>query len=130
MSSRDKIAEIIAEVERTAYQHGWSDACAAIRESVDHYQLHHASSPQTKARRGRPPSKAFEVVRDCISATPGMRSDEIVKAAQLIDADVKEATVRAYLRRLKRSKTIWQRAGRWYPGEESSEVENEFAVAS
>jgi hypothetical protein len=136
LNSRDKIAEIIAEAERIAYQCGWNDACAAIRESVDHHQRHDTSTsngtiaPQTRARRGRPPSKTFEIVRDYISANPGMRSEAIVKAAQLVDADLKEPTVRAYLRRLKQKKIIWHRADRWYAGREKSPMENELAVAS
>jgi hypothetical protein len=134
LNSHDKIAEIIDEAERSAYRRGWNDACSAIRESVDQHQPRDTSSSNgtiaPRARRGRPPSKTSEIVRDCISANPGMRSDAIVKAAQLIDADLKELTVRAYLRRLKQRKIIWHRADRWYPGREKSAMENEFAVAS
>src|ERR1700691_2738132 len=134
LDPRDKIAEIIVEAERSAYQRGWNDACAAIRESVDHHLRHDTGpanevAPQPKGRRGRPPSKALEVIRDCISATPGMRVVEIVKAAQLADANVKEPTVRTYLRRLKQSKIIWQRTGRWYPAQERAELDNGFREA-
>ena len=135
LDPRDKITEIIVEAERSAYQLGWNDACTAIRESVNQHQRNDARSPnekiapRPKGRRGRPPSKVLEVIRDCISVTPGMRVVEIVKAAQLADANVKEPTVRTYLRRLKQGKIIWQRTGRWYPAQEGPEIDNGFREA-
>jgi hypothetical protein len=85
------------------------------------------TAPRPKGRRGRPPSKALEVICDCISPTPGMCVAE--KAAQLADSNVKEPTVRTYLRRLKQRKSIWQRTGRWYPTQERAEIESGFRDA-
>jgi hypothetical protein len=39
-----RITVIIAEAQRSAYQHGWNDVCASIRESVDHHRRHDVGS--------------------------------------------------------------------------------------
>jgi hypothetical protein len=79
----------------------------------------------TPRRTGRPSSNAIEVVEDCISASPGKKGVDVVKAAQLVDPAIPERTVRTCLRRLKLSKKIWQRNGLWYPKPPRVRLENE-----
>jgi hypothetical protein len=65
-------------------------------------------------RTGRPASAAITVVEDCITASPGKKGVEVVKAVHLADPSIPERTVRTALRRLKIHKRIWQRNGLWY----------------
>jgi hypothetical protein len=135
----DRIAKIIAEAERAAYERGWRDSRAAMIEAADQLRGPGLDSDKldlteriSRVPRGRRPSNAIQIVSDCILATPGMRGVEVVKAAQSIDASIKERTVRTCLRRLHHEKkTIWQRNGRWYPKlKEKTGAENEIGEAA
>jgi len=135
----DRIAKIIAEAERAGYERGWRDARAAMMEAADRLREPSFDSGKLdptqyvpRTPRGRRPTNAIQIVLDCILATPGMRGVEVVKAAQSVDAFIKERTVRTCLRRLRHEKkTIWQRNGRWYPKlKEKTGTENEIGEAA
>jgi hypothetical protein len=121
---RDEIERIIEQAEAAAFQRGWDAAVASITESAKRLRPNMRAPEMAPAtivarplapQRGRPQSKAIQVVEDCIAATPGMRGVDVVQAAQSVDAAIKERTVRTCLRRLRMSKVIWQRNGLWYP---------------
>lgn len=119
---RDEIARIIESAERAAYERGWRDATDAITGAAEQAKRPSGAvvapekpSPPTPRRTGRPSSPAIRIVEDCITATPGMKGVDVVKAAQSIDGTIKERTVRTCLRRLRLQKKIWKRNGLWYP---------------
>lgn len=125
--TRDEIDRIIQEAEQKAFERGWRAACELIGEGLKHLPIPSElpaeeiqepldqSSPPEAARRGRPSSRAIDIVADCIASQPGMKGVEVVKAAQEINPGIKERTVRTCLRRLRLSKAIWRRNGLWYP---------------
>lgn len=134
---RDEISRIIESAQQQAYERGWNDAIIAMIESATDMkcarEIAALGTPSTDAaiatatgdngkvkqanprRTGRPSTKAIQIVEECIVATPGMKGVEVVKAAQSVDASIKERTVRTCLRRLRLSKVIWKRNGLWYP---------------
>ena len=124
---RDEITRIIENAERHAYARGWRDAVVAITEAAEQVKGRVAAAEvpaflpvqhtvKTPSRRtGRPSSKAIKIVAECITATPGMRGIEVVKAAQSVDGTIKERTVRTCLRRLRLNNAIHKRDGLWYP---------------
>jgi hypothetical protein len=126
---RDQIDQAIQEAERRAFERGWRAACAAasaLPTPSYHNEASDAPAPTSNTqppRRGRPSGKAIDIVADCIASAPGMKGVEVVKAAQDIDAGIKERTVRTCLRRLKLTKVIWQRSGLWYPKATKQETE-------
>jgi hypothetical protein len=124
--TKDQIARLVQAAEEAAYRRGWEDACAAIKRAADTtkrsdiapgWQAEVIVEPvEIEPRRtGRPASAAIGVVEDCITASPGKKGVEVVKAVQLVDPSIPERTVRTALRRLKIHKRIWQRNGLWYP---------------
>ncbi|MGM5020522.1 MULTISPECIES: hypothetical protein [unclassified Tardiphaga] len=133
---KDEIARLLESAEEAAYKRGWDDACEAIMKAAGTSKADYFLPPPaegaeetatmaTPRRTGRPSSNAIEVVEDCISASPGKKGVDVVKAAQLVDPAIPERTVRTCLRRLKLSKKIWQRNGLWYPKPPRVRLENE-----
>jgi hypothetical protein len=126
---KDQIARLVQDAEEAAYRRGWNDACAAMIKAADSAKTlpwskvptsdNEANSvlvvPHHARTGGRPASATIGVVEDCITASPGRKGVEVVKAAQMIDPSIPERTVRTALRRLKLNKKIWQRNGLWYP---------------
>lgn len=140
---RDEISKIIESAESAAYLRGWQDAVDAVAELVLGVKSRDPESVSLAVQKnpdiasaivprtsGRPPSKAIQIVEDCILASPGMKGVQVVKAAQLIDSSIKERTVRTCLRRLRMSKVIWQRNSLWYPKSKRTEHENGEATSS
>lgn len=127
---REEINRLIEIAERNAFQEGWHAAIAAVAESANRLRAGpvagDAQEQPTPARRqgGRPPSAATVVVEECIKANPGMNGVDVVKAAQAVDAKIKERTVRTCLRRLRIANKIWKRNGLWYPKKQSAEFVN------
>jgi hypothetical protein len=129
----EEISKIAKAALQDAYARGWKDCAEAISKaahgmkSADSEISDNAIAPATNGfmveiggpppprTNGRPASKAIQVVEDCITQAPGKKGVEVIKAAQLIDANINERTARTCLRRLKMSKKIWQRNGLWYP---------------
>jgi ribosomal protein L31E len=124
---REQINRLLAEVERESYVRGWHDAIAALQAKAPELP-----SPDSEASaeiietngsvlpeksRGRP-AKAISVVRELISAQPGLRGVDI---ANQLEGRVIERTVRSCLHRLRGHHEIWQRKGRWYPRDNCSE---------
>jgi hypothetical protein len=130
---RDEIARLLEKADQAAYKRGWDAATVAFQEAVEQLRSPPiADQPplpgfvlgQQIARRGRPSGKVIDIVADCIASKSGMKGVEIVRAAQAIDATIRERTVRTNLRRLKEKKIIWKRNGLWYPKPKPGESEN------
>jgi hypothetical protein len=124
---REEINRLIEIAERNAYQAGWRAAIDAMAKSAEMLRTGAGTAPvtapaleppagptQQPRRSGRPPSPTAQVVEECIKAQPGMTGVEVVKAAQSVDAKIKERTVRTCLRRLRVAKKIWKRNGSWF----------------
>jgi hypothetical protein len=135
---RDEISKIIESAESAAYARGWKDGVEAVTAAALRMRapLRSDDSSVTPVKpgveivitprpSGRPPSKAIQVVEDCIAAAPGMKGVQVVKAAQLVDSSINERTVRTCLRRLRLHKTIWQRNNLWYPKKRSEQSNGE-----
>jgi hypothetical protein len=125
---KDQIARLVQDAEEAAYKRGWDDACDAMKQASDSVKASYFHPPTAEemnvdvlmvvphhSRTGRPASAAIVVVEDCITASPGKKGVDIVKAVHLVDPSIPERTVRTALRRLKIHKRIWQRNGLWYP---------------
>jgi hypothetical protein len=126
----EEISKIAKAALHDAYARGWKDCADAITKAAhgmksadsdipdnaaNGIMIEIGAAPPAPRTNGRPPSKAIQVVEDCITQAPGKKGVEVIKAAQLIDASINERTARTALRRLKLSKKIWQRNGLWYP---------------
>jgi hypothetical protein len=118
MGPRDQIAKLVEEAEREAYARGWREAIATLQSkapespSSSRYKPNGAANPDRK--RGRP-SKAVDLVREAIAAQPGLKGIDIARALEANNTPVLERTVRSCLRRLRESRVICQRKGKWYP---------------
>jgi hypothetical protein len=117
---REQINRLLAEAERESYARGWRDAIAALQAKAPELSSDSGVTPERKETngasapekpRGRP-AKAISVVRELISAQPGLRGVDI---ANQLEGQVIERTVRSCLHRLRGHHEIWQRKGRWYP---------------
>jgi hypothetical protein len=135
---REKIDSLLAEVDRESYARGWRDAIAALQEKapemapIDADKRGNGADVDSAARqrqRGRP-EKAISLVKNEIFGEPGLRGVDIVRSLEKKGTPVVDRTVRSALRRLKGSKTVWQRNGRWYPkAKERHDAENEIGEA-
>jgi hypothetical protein len=138
----DEISKIVKNASRDAYARGWQDALDAVAKAAQSMKPLDSGSAEAAAKpsaeiaitprtNGRPPSKAIQVVEDCITQSPGKKGVEVVKDAQMVDPAINERTARTCLRRLKMNKKIWQRNGLWYPKPKPRvENENEEAISS
>jgi hypothetical protein len=116
---------LIEEAEREGYARGYGDAIAAVtaaavamNKPVSPVAAAESRTPQPNVvvgrQRGRP-AKAIGLVQEVIATKPGLQGVQIVSALKEQLTPVNERTVRSCLRRLKQSRVIWQRKGRWYP---------------
>lgn len=133
---REKIDSLLAEVDRESYARGWRDAIAALQEKapamapidpIADKQGNGANvdSVERQRQRGRP-EKAISLVKNEIFGEPGLRGVDIVRSLEKKGTPVVDRTVRSALRRLKGSKIVWQRNGKWYP---KPKAENEIGEA-
>ena len=124
---REQINRLLSDVERESYARGWRDAIAALQAKAPELPLPDSAvtfetakangSAEPEKARGRPP-KAIGIVREIIFAQPGLRGVDI---ANQLEGKVIERTVRSCLHRLRGHHEIWQRKGRWYPKDNSSD---------
>ena len=134
-SDQDRLTKLLADAKRKAYERGWKDATAAITKAAATTQpnipgIVPADAP-VDLPRGRP-AWAMKLVREAVQTAPGLRGVELVKAINDRGNDVAERTVRTCLRRLRKSREIWQRNGRWYPKskEEPEKARGETVTSS
>lgn len=140
---RDVIARILESAERAAFERGrkcgWQEALDSFGGTIA--RMKHKNPPNVALgadgrvprprRPGRPSSNAIEVVEQCIIATPGMKGVDVVKAAQSVDAAMKERTVRTCLRRLRLNNAIGKQDGLWYPrAKDKTSADNGPAAAA
>jgi len=114
----DQIASLIEEAEREAYARGWRDAIAALQAKAPEVPTESIESNgkvMPEHTRGRPATKAIALVREIIIAKPGLKGVEVFRTLQAQGTPILERTMRSCLRRLRDSKVIWQRKGKWYP---------------
>jgi hypothetical protein len=134
---REKIDSLLAEVERESYARGWRDAIAALQEkapemapsdpNADKRGNGASADPGAHQRQRGRPEKAISLVKNEIFGDPGLRGVDIVRSLEKKRTPVVDRTVRSALRRLKGSKTVWQRNGKWYPRlKERPDAENEI----
>lgn len=115
----------IATQADEAYARGWRDAIAALQSQAaqlgvpTNAKQEAADSPPPPKPRGRP-AKAISLVRDAIYSTPGLRGVDLIGKLSTGDTPVVDRTVRSALRRLRKSRVIWQRNGKWYPKQNES----------
>jgi hypothetical protein len=126
---------------RESYARGWRDAIAALQAKAPEMALdgapladslngQAAAGGAPQRTRGRP-QKAISLVQAEIFGEPGLRGVDIVRALEKKGTPVVDRTVRSALRRLKGSKIVWQRNGKWYPKpKERPDAENENGEAS
>lgn len=139
---REQIGQLLDDMEREAresYARGWRDAIAALQakalEMAPSASVVDANigttvglTPPVRSR-GRP-EKAITLVQTEIFGEPGLRGVDIVKSLESKGTPVVDRTVRSALRRLKGSKVVWQRNGKWYPKpKERVDAENETGEA-
>jgi hypothetical protein len=138
---REKIDRLLAEVERESYARGWHDAIAALQakapeiapvtvaqgDTENETRIDSVAPPRLRGR----PAKAINLVRDEIFAEPGLRGVDITRALAKKGTPVIDRTVRSCMRRLRDSRIIWQRKGKWYPRpKERQDADNEIGEAS
>jgi hypothetical protein len=137
---REKIDRLLADVERESYARGWHAAIAELQAKAPEIAPidpiadtrgngGDVDSITRHRQRGRP-EKAISLVKNEIFGEPGLRGVDIVRSLEKKGTPVVDRTVRSALRRLKGSKTVWQRNGRWYPkSKERHDAENEIGEA-
>lgn len=134
---REMIDSVLAEVERESYARGWRDAIAALQEKapemapIDPIAGKRGNGADidsvTRPRQRGRPEKAISLVKNEIFGEPGLRGVDIIRSLEKKGTPVVDRTVRSALRRLKGSKTVWKRNGKWYPkSKERSDAENEI----
>jgi hypothetical protein len=133
---RENIERLLDEMDREtreSYARGWRDAIAALQARapemtpVEVAPKNEGNGARTDSRepqrpRGRP-AKAINLVQGEIFGEPGLRGVDIVRSLEKKGTPVVDRTVRSALRRLKVSKIVWQRNGKWYP---KPKAENEI----
>lgn len=116
----EEFFRLVRQLEAEAYDRGWRDAIAAVTARADELRRQPAADagrPETvkiAKPRGRP-AKALGLVKSIITEYPGKTGVEIVAALESRGTPVAERTVRTCLRRLRLTRAIHQREGRWYP---------------
>jgi len=117
---REQITSLIEDAERESYARGWRDAIAALQAKAPEVSAESSSETAngketSEPNRGRPATKAIALVRETITTKPGLKGVEVFKTLEAQGTPVLERTIRSCLRRLRDSKVIWQRKGKWYP---------------
>ena len=133
MTTTEKIMQVISELEREAYQKGWTDAFANImaaasqRMPVTERPVPAVTPPVQKANgQSEPGASVIEVISGIIKDQPGLRGVEVFRraVAKIPGSDFKtmDRSGRTTLSRLKQRGKIRQRGKKWYPIEEAEKV--------
>ena len=134
-TKREQIEALARDMEaeaEEAYARGWRDAIAALQEKapqparpITAQEGNGTGDSRVQRGRGRP-EKAISLVRQTIESAPGLRGVDVSRRLATGENPVSDRTVRSALRRLRNSRVIWQRKGKWYPkSQDTGEVEHD-----